>query len=398
VSGPPVTGPPVSDQQRAWAWVEHLRAGGTTPWASFAGEDATGSGPWLPGAIQLEVVRRLNLAAGQDRAAQDSATVHTAAHRALVDRVLDSSAPGRGQPDLGLVGAAPESAFGPRPVDPARLPTEELVRLAVGVLAELAVERDPGPQPFVRPRRRPPWRRGYQLLGDPVRVEATRNALGGAGTRPGPRPRTAVVLGDDLGVVLADVWGSRVRQTSSAGWPAWLAAWAQRDELPPQADLAGIAARWAGRVGADNVHVVVQQHPGPEVARIVGRRRPLGATYTGLSGAALQVVRDTNVVLRVLVDAERHQRLLDHVVLPSLAHEHGPCWPLPARHVAWVRRRAERLRDDLLAGGYSLHSDPNMLVPDLAGAPALPSDVAVLDVALRALLATREGATREEDR
>ena len=28
----------VTGVERGWAWVEHLRAGGTTPWADFTGE------------------------------------------------------------------------------------------------------------------------------------------------------------------------------------------------------------------------------------------------------------------------------------------------------------------------------------------------------------------------
>ena len=49
----------------AWSWVEHLRSGGTTPWAEWVREPAAPAdvprGP-LPGAAQLELVRRLALA------------------------------------------------------------------------------------------------------------------------------------------------------------------------------------------------------------------------------------------------------------------------------------------------------------------------------------------------
>lgn len=103
------------------------------------------------------------------------------------------------------------------------------------------------------------------------------------------------------------------------------------------------------------------------------------------------------MVLKVLVGPVRHQRLLDDVLLPLLAPEHGPRWPLPERHVPWVRRRAGRLREDLLAGGYSLHGDPDLLVPDLQVARVTPTEDDVLAVALRALLATRDLAAREED-
>jgi len=388
--------------RRAWAWVEHLRHGGTTPWADFRDEEEVSRGPWLPGAIQLEVVRRLNEISGRDGSAGSGA------HLVLVDRVLDASAPGRGQPDLLLVGAAPESRFGPRPVDPALLPTDELVRMAVGALAEIVVERDPGPLPPVRVRRSAPWRRGFRLLGDPVAIEETRETLGRAGARPGRRPDTAVLLGSDLGLVLGDVWTWRVRQTVSASWPSWLGGWAARDELPPHADLAGIAARWAERVGPSSVHVVLQHPPAPEVARIVGVRRPVDAPYAGqggagqwgagLSGDAVQVVREVNVVLRVLVGPERHQQLLDSVLLPLLRAEHGPPVQVPERHLEWVRRRAERLREELLAGGYSLHGDPDQLLPvvgptgpsQMDPGETDPGETGMLGVALRTLLATRE--------
>jgi hypothetical protein len=93
--------------RRAWGWVQHLRQGGTTPWADWTGT-AEPEAAVVPGAQQLELVRRLNLAG--------------APAPQLVERVFAASAPGRGQPDLELLGAVPESPFGPRPVDPATLP------------------------------------------------------------------------------------------------------------------------------------------------------------------------------------------------------------------------------------------------------------------------------------
>ena len=77
----------------------------------------------------------------------------------LVEAVLAASAPGRGQPDLERVGLHDGSRFGPPPVDPADVAVEELVRMAVGVLADRALA-SPAP-PVVEPRRPPvPWRRG----------------------------------------------------------------------------------------------------------------------------------------------------------------------------------------------------------------------------------------------
>ena len=84
----------------AWGWVAHLANGGTSTWrdwrtsAAHLPESGT-RGRYLPGAQQLELLRRLNLA-GRPSAA-------------LATRVLEASAPGRGTPDLQLVGAAEES-------------------------------------------------------------------------------------------------------------------------------------------------------------------------------------------------------------------------------------------------------------------------------------------------
>ena len=47
--------------RRAWGWVDHLRDGGTTPWRDWTGEGRAGARV-LPGAQQLELLRRLNQA------------------------------------------------------------------------------------------------------------------------------------------------------------------------------------------------------------------------------------------------------------------------------------------------------------------------------------------------
>ena len=101
-------------EARAWGWVAHLRDGGTTAWSAWgsgAGADEQ-FGRYLPGAQQLELLRRLN----QQQLPSPE----------LAGRVLSASAPGRGRPDLGLVGVLPASAFGPPPGDPSALPADEL--------------------------------------------------------------------------------------------------------------------------------------------------------------------------------------------------------------------------------------------------------------------------------
>ena len=98
-------------------WVDHLRAGGTTPWAAWLDAAADVDDPrrgdrLLPGAQQLELLRRLNEAG---RPSPD-----------LVERVLVASAPGRGRQDLELLGAVEPLAFGPPPIDPATLTADDL--------------------------------------------------------------------------------------------------------------------------------------------------------------------------------------------------------------------------------------------------------------------------------
>jgi len=363
---------------RGWAWVEHLRTGGSTPWADFTGESSVAD-RMLPGAIQLEVARRLNAVDGRD----------DAAHRRLVDRVLTSSAPGRGQPDLELVGVHDGSPFGPRPVDPATLPTEELLRMAVGVLAELVLERDPGVRPEPRTLPAPPWRRGYHLAGDPQLAGHARAALADAGRRPGHRSPVAVLLADDLGAMLADVWTWRVQQGVTPTWHWWLAHWARRDQLPPRADLTAVAARWADRVGRQRVHVVV----GTALpADLLGLR--VDPPVDRLSAGAAEVVRQANTVLAVLASPDQHQRVLDDVLLPALAAERGAPPAVPARQQEWVRRRADRLVEELTAAGYPVHGDLAALLPRSSDGHATGPDATTqseaLPVALRALLGTRE--------
>lgn len=365
----------MSGERRAWAWVAHLREGGTTPWGEWTSEDSDSDSTLLPGALQLEVVRRLNQLGGTDHPR----------HLDLVDRILDTSAPGRGQPDLPLAGVA-ETAFGPKAVVPEELPAQELVRMAVGVVAEAAVERDPGPAAddrSCRRRLRNPLRRGFHLGGDPVLVRATLASLAAAGHHPG-RPRTAIVLASDLGTTLADVWAWRIERGETQDFGRWLRKYARADRLPAGADPGRVAERWVGRLGAENVHVVVGRDPAAEVARILGRS--IGAPGpTAFSRDASELLRELNMVLRVLVDRDRHERILAHVVRPWLTAEQGPPRAVPLRHQAWVRRRAEQVRERLSAGGYPVHGDPALLLDVRQPRPASARAATVLEVALRTL-------------
>ena len=175
---------------------------------------------------------------------------------ALVERVLDASAPGRGRPDLELVGAAEESPFGPRPVDPADLPDR---RAGAG-------RRRPDRRGRRRRRarragaaRRPAAALAPRATGwSATRGSPTRSAPSWSprGRPPGGRGRRSLVLGTDLGHDARRTPGPRAASPRAApAGPTGCAGFARRDRLPPRVDLAadrphlGRSASAADRVG-----------------------------------------------------------------------------------------------------------------------------------------------------
>lgn len=383
----------VDGDVRARAWVAHLRRGGTTRWTSFpapadhtdhASDGGDDAGALLPGAAQLELARRLN---------EHAACATGAAHRALVDRVLAASPVGRGPSEQPLVDG-PVPRFGSRPVDPSTLPAKQMLRTAVGVLAETVVASGAAPDAQDAPDAQPApglgarlrgLVRGYALAGDPVLVHEAAQALRLAGRSPGSTPRTAVVLGGDLHLLLADVWAWRVTHGASVPWERWLERHAREDRLPRPADLAALAAHWAGRIGRRRVHVALGRAAVGQGAGVLGvRRLPAYDELPRLSRAALDLLRETNLVLRLMVPNDRHRALLRTVLVPMLAAETGPPPAVPDHLAAWLARREGEQRAALAAGGYAQHGEPAPPVP--AGGVR---DDDVLVVALRALLRTR---------
>lgn len=352
---------------RARAWVQHLRQGGSTPWLDFPGDAAApGSSVELPGVAQLELARRLNERAGHRTGR---------AHGDLIDRVLVAGAPGRGQQVRSLLDT--------RPVDPATVSDSELVRVAVGVLADIVTEHDP--RAVEEPTRK---RRGILVLGPPLAVAATL-ATNGLPSGPPTRPTKVVVLADELDRGMADVWAGRIREGSTQTWPGFVASMRGRDRLPPRTNAAAIAERWAARVGHDRVHLVF----GPGLVHGI-TRKPFAAAYPAPVAAAHNLVREVNAVLGILRDEQTHRRLVDQVLWPMVADASGPPPRLDADGHDWLHARGERMRDAIRSGGYALHGDPGHVVPVNPAERDPERDAAgrmtVLDVALSTLLGTRE--------
>jgi hypothetical protein len=374
----------VSDPARTW--VAHLRSGGTTPWAVWvrspgpvAEHSADHGGP-VPGAAQLEVVRRL--------AEARPAEMDRAVFAALADRALRRSGVGRGQQDLPLLvpGGAARGSVGAPPTDPADVPVEELLRVAVGLLADLLIAAGPLPAP-TRPRRRLLARRRFHLAGAPVTVEAARTSLAQAGAVEGGWSPEVLLVARPLDVHLAEVWTTRVQHGAPVRWSTFAGRWARRDVLPPSADLQRIAEHWAPRVGPSRVHVLVDPMPA-DVAKIIGlRHAPAereGLDVQDLAPSGTDLLRRLNRSLNVRVRDDVREGLLRRARTALPARPKQPL-ALPEQWRDWAERRAREVADAMRAGGYPVHGDLAGIAPRHVGAAA-PRRSEVLSSALEACL------------
>ncbi len=383
----------------ARAWVDHLRRGGAVPWREFVRSRATGAAaepaarPPLPGAAQAELVRRLAA-----RRASGTVVVSADAFTRLADDVLARSGTGRGLPDLPLAWP-PDGAgvlrpsLGPRPMDPARVPVRELVRIAVGALVDLVQDDRVGGPARRRPRSGPrhwPWSRDLALAGAPGSVADVRAALAAAGVPVGGRHPEVLLLVPPFEVALGQVWAARVGAGAATRWQPSVGRWAARDRLPRGADLAGVATRWARRVGPERVHVIVGDAPGTlrrAVADRLGHR--LGeAAHPVLTAAGVDALRRCNGLLDVRLPPQRHRLLLPtlHDLLGEPAPGHQPALQVPDRHRAWLERSARRVAEELSAGRYAVHGDLAQVALPVLDAPQRPRRHDVLDLLLDACL------------
>ena len=351
---------------RAWGWVAHLRGGGTTPWLAWS-DTAEPSARVLPGAQQLELLRRLNLVGD-----------HDGSSTRLADRVLAAAAAGRGQADLPLIGVG-GSAYGPRAVDPALLGAHELIRVASVLLAEdlVALGADPLPRRVARP-----WRRRVRLIGDPLVAAPLRDELLARG-RPqgGPLPFVVVVAGP-LDELLAHTWTQRCFEHGTKPWDQWLRYWRERDQLPARVDLADSVRRWGGR--APLVRIVTDHDRLP---RQVGVRHLPQVSVPGADQAEL--ARRIAAVVGLLVPADLRPDLMRTLRSRMPGGGVAPV-AVPAAELPWVEASARRLTRELSRAGYPVVGDladltPRTDRPAPVGAPGA-ADQQVLDLAVGMLV------------
>jgi hypothetical protein len=346
---------------RVRAWAGELRTGSSRTWQEFLDGPVGQAGPLapdgpLPGAAQLELVRRL--------AAEDGPPARFAE---LADLVLETAGPGRGLVDAPLPWPAARPVGTP-PVEPDALPAEEVLRACAGVLARLlAPEAD---RPAARsPREWRPWRRGFTLLGAPTTVDLVRGALLERGLREGGGSRTTwFVLGGPLEDLMAQRWSARVRAGAGVRWQRLWRTAATNDRLPPGIALPAIAQHVADEFDPSRVHVVLSEQP-TQALRVVSDVLgvPGGPLAPRVDVLATDLLRRVNPVLGLAVGEEARRRIVGRAWPEIAAGEEPGQLGAPAAHLDWAVATGERMAGALESGGrggrYAVHGDPAIVVP-----------------------------------
>jgi hypothetical protein len=374
--------------ERVRAWAADLRAGSTQTWAEFRDgapvPTTESTAAPLPGAAQLELVRRLAATSGD--------VPHFGE---LADLVLTTTGPGRGLVDVPLPWHGPPPMTGTPPVEPDALPPDELVRAATGALVALLASMSP-PPPVREARRWPPWRRGFVLLGAPITVGLVRAALLDHGLREGGSRATCFVLGGPLDDLMAQQWAARVRGGAALRWQRlWRAAQAN-NRVPPAVALPALAARLARRVDLQRVHVVVADDTTKTLAHVAGVLGvPAGPLPEQSEVLATDLLRRLNPALTLAVGAVRRRRLVDRVWPEIAGGEPTTRLGIPGGRFAWAAATGEQMAAELSSGLYAVHGDPGLVVPvHRPGVRRAPDPDAVLAHALTVLgRAWRAGRT-----
>ena len=281
----------------------------------------------------------------------------------LAERVLAASAPGRGRPDLELVGAVPPSRFGPRPGRPRRPP-----RRRAGPGRHRPARRGPRRRRARRPSRAagagcralaaaPTAWSGDPWLADPLRAE-----LVARGRPPGGRAPRGPGAGHRPRARCSPTPGRRAASTRAApAWREWL-------------DAAGHAAPAA----AARRPASPRPRPGPSRVGAAGSgwsldptgcRRLVGvppgaAAPPTLAADATELARRVAAALGLLVAAPPRGTSCSRMLLPRLT---GPARLVGGRRAAAAPSPSGTgvgagpggaVRDELAAAGYPVHRRP----------------------------------------
>jgi len=345
------------------AWSAHLRAGGTTAWSAWREAGIPNRPPVtlrrpVPDAIHLELIRRINLADRQE----------TQSVSELADRVLATGAPGRGLLDVPLPWPAAPRRFGTPAIEPERVPEEELIRLAVGVLAHLLPEV-PRPVPDDLPSPWPmPWRRRFRLHGSPGTVSAVRRDLLDQGMVETDWRPVHVVIARPVEVMMAEHWADSVR---NGGILKWSTVWRRAEaagRLPAPIDVATIAHRLHDRLH-EPLHIVVAREADEAAALAADVLHARPATIRRRDDPAhSDLLRRLNR-LTALTQGPRLVRESSSKLVAILDEESAgtPEWPPPATPPAslpWADEVAVSCAEAIRHADYAVHGDPDALAPN----------------------------------
>lgn len=344
--------------ERVRAWAGQLRVGSTQTWTEFLASPAIAALPWdadapLPGAAQLELVRRLAV----ERPPQ---------HSRLAELVLGTAGGGRGLVDVPLpwpAGELDRPGIGTPPVASEVLPADEVLRVAAAVLVRLLAAERPGPQTGPGRTWRP-WRRSVTLLGAPATAALLRGALREHGLREGGARTTYVVLGGPLDELMAQRWSARVRAGAGMRWQRMWRTAEIHDRVPRGIAVSALAARLADEVGTARVHVVLGADA-DATARLVGEVLDveLGSFEDRHDPLATDLLRRVNPLLTLAVGVDRRREIVARVWPEVAAGEDSGPLGVPAGHRDWAVRTGERMATALTSGRYAVHGDPALVVP-----------------------------------
>ena len=374
-----------SYEEAVSAWAAHLRSGGTTPWSAWrdAGSrdqaDVTLQRP-VPDAIHLELVRRINLAAGQEANGLGE----------LADQVLATGAPGRGLLDVPLPWPAAPRRFGTPAIEPEQVPEEQLIRLAVGVLAHVLPDV-PRPAPEELPSPWPmPWRRRFRLHGSPGTVSAVRRSLLGQGLVETDWRPVHVVIARPVEVMMAEHWADSVRK---GGILKWSTVWRRAEaagRLPEPIDVAAIADRLRDRPH-EPLHVVVAREADDTAAAAAEVLRARPATIRGTGDPAeSDLLRRLNRLTALThgdpLARELSQKLVATLDEESAAPDEVAAPVTPPASLPWANEVAVASAEQIRRAGYAVHGDPDALAPNAQRLPGAVDRERTLELAVTACL------------